>query len=348
MRPSWISELRENAHVKGVFLVSDAEVKTARDGSPYVRMKLQDRSGSVEAIRWRASDAEQRAARSSDYLRVVGRVDTYQGRLQVTLDHISPVTEGVDPRDFLPVAPRPVEEMALELASHVRRVRDPRVRQLLESATGDTEVGRMFREAPAAVRVHHAYLGGLLEHTLSVVKMAEALAAHYTDLNRDLLIAGAVLHDIGKTREYVWSRRIAHSDAGLLLGHIPQGVLIANALMDAIDGFEEDWRMMLTHIIISHHGSLEFGSPRVPMFPEAVAIHYIEDLDSKMHLMRREMAGSSARGEAGRWTAHVKWLDRALFLGVPPEDWDDAGRAEVASGEAGGPDGEPPFARDGD
>jgi 3'-5' exoribonuclease len=106
--------------------------------------------------------------------------------------------------------------------------------------------------------------------------------------------------------------------------------------------------MMLTHIIISHHGSLEFGSPRVPMFPEAVAIHYIEDLDSKMHLMRREMAGSSARGEAGRWTAHVKWLDRALFLGVPPEDWDDAGRAEVASGEAGGPDGEPPFARDGD
>jgi 3'-5' exoribonuclease len=319
--------------VEGVFLVSDVEVKTARDGSAYVRMKLQDRTGAVEAIRWRASDFEQQAARTSDYLRITGRVDTYQGRLQVTLDHLVPVTEGVDPRDFLPVAPRPVEEMGRELGSHIRRVRNTRVRQLLEMATGDTEVGRMFREAPAAVRVHHAYLGGLLEHTLSVVKMAEAVASHYGDLNRDLLIAGAVLHDIGKTREYVWSRRIAHSDAGLLVGHIPQGVLIAKELMDAIPGFEEDWRMLLTHIIVSHHGSLEYGSPRVPMFPEAVAIHYIEDLDSKMHLMRREMAISAARGEAGRWTAHVKWLDRALFLGVPPEDWDEDGSTAMLPGD---------------
>ncbi len=322
LRSVWISELKENAHVEGVFLVSDVDVKTARDGSTYVRMRLQDRTGSVEAIRWRASDAEQQAARSADYLRVSGRVDTYQGHLQVTLDHLWPVTEEVDPRHFLPVAPRPVDEMAQELAVRIAGVRNPRVRRLLEVATGDTEVGRRFREAPAAVRVHHAYLGGLLEHTLSVVKMAEALASHYPETNRDLLIAGAVLHDIGKTQEYVWSRRIAHSDAGLLLGHIPQGVLIANSLMDDIPGFEEDWRMMLTHIIVSHHGSLEFGSPRVPMFPEAVAIHYIEDLDSKMHLMRREMAGSAARGEAGRWTGHVKWLDRSLFLGVPQEDWD--------------------------
>ncbi|MGQ9808722.1 MAG: 3'-5' exoribonuclease YhaM family protein [Armatimonadota bacterium] len=333
MRSIWVGELRENAHVEGVFLVSDVEVKTARDGSAYVRMKLQDRTGAVEAIRWRASDFEQQAARTSDYLRITGRVDTYQGRLQVTLDHLAPVTEGVDPRDFLPVAPRPVEEMGRELGSHIRRVRNARVRQLLEMATGDTEVGRMFREAPAAVRVHHAYLGGLLEHTLSVVKMAEAVASHYGDLNRDLLIAGAVLHDIGKTREYVWSRHIAHSDAGLLMGHIPQGVLIANELMDAIPGFEEDWRMLLTHIIVSHHGSLEYGSPRVPMFPEAVAIHYIEDLDSKMHLMRREMAISAARGEAGRWTAHVKWLDRALFLGVPPEDWDEDGATAMLPGD---------------
>lgn len=329
MKSLWISELRDSGQVQGTFLVADVDVRAARDGNPYVRLKLQDRTGTIDAIRWKASDREQQVARASDYLHIEGRLDSYQGRPQIVLDHISQETGPVDPADFLRTTDRDPDAMAGELAGIAATVVNPQVRALLSSLSGDTPLGRDFRQAPGALKVHHAYIGGLLEHTLSAVKLADALAEHYPQMNRDLLIAGTMLHDVGKTQEYLWQSRISQSDEGLLLGHITQGVLMVNRLMDEIPGFDPQWRMLLTHMIVSHHGKLEFGSPRVPMFPEAVALHYIEDMDAKLEIMASEIADTQSQGTTERWTGYVKYLESQIFRGVP-----ENGCLETAADEA--------------
>lgn len=334
MKQTWISDLDSIGPVEGTFLVADCTVGTARDDSPFLRMKLQDRTGFIEAVRWAASPRDQEVARPSSYIHVRGRVDTYQGNLQIKVDRLDPPDEELDPTDFLPLSPRDRSQMIEEMRACVAGVRHPQVRRLLEAATGDTEIGRKFALAPAATTYHHAYLGGLLEHTLSVVHIAEFMCGHYPELNRDLMIAGVILHDIGKIEEFDFQASFRYNDAGRLLGHITQGALLVNRLMDNIGDFDPQWRTLITHIILSHHGRLEFGSPIVPLFREALMVHYIEDLDSKMHLMSRETSDPLSRGPDDNWTKRVAAMDRWLYKGVPPPDsFETRGEAVDGAGE---------------
>ncbi|MCC6484849.1 MAG: HD domain-containing protein [Armatimonadetes bacterium] len=317
MKNIWVSDLSASSPVSDVFLVQECTVGTARDDSMFLRMKLQDRTGVIEAVKWAASPYDQQLARVASYVQVRGRVDTYQGNLQIKVDRLSVPEQEVDPADFLLVSPRDRDEMVGEMRACVESIENPQVRTLLEEATGDTELGRKFAMAPAAVRYHHAYLGGLLEHTLSVVQIAEFMAQHYPELNRDLLLAGVILHDIGKTEELSFHSTFRYKDSGQLLGHITQGAILVNRLMDAIPDFDPLWRTLITHIILSHHGKHEFGSPVLPAFREAVVVHYIEDLDSKMQLMGREMESALSQGIEENWTKKIPAIDRALFKGVP-------------------------------
>lgn len=317
MKTTWIEDLMNNGPAQGTFLVSEFDVRQAKDGSSFLRLKLQDRTGSVDAIRWRVSDYERNCVQTCRFLEVVGRVETYQGRLQVIVDRMMAVNDGMDMADFLPCCPKDRDTMCAELAELIGTVSHPQVRRLLEMAVGETDLGQRFREAPGAVKVHHAYIGGLLEHTLSVVKLASMMAAHYPGLNRDLLIAGAILHDIGKTEEYEWDVRFGQSDSGILLGHIVQGALLVNGLMDEIPNFDPQWRDLLTHIVASHHGELQYGSPKVPMCKEALILHFIEDMDAKIQIIDKELAANREHAGDGNWTGRIQWLDRMIYRSVP-------------------------------
>ncbi len=319
MKSPWVSELQDVGAVRGVFLVAESEVRAARDDSPYLRMKLQDRTGAIDGLKWRATEAEQQMGRGGSYVLIKGKVDIYQGRLQITVDRIEPPPSEPDPADFLPQSPRDLEELRGELKDWIGTIRHPQVRRLLESLVIEGETGRKFAQAPAATMVHHAYLGGLIEHTVSVISLADTVAAHYPRLNRDLLLAGTILHDFGKIEEYEWQRGFRQSDRGQLVGHICQGLLLINRAMDAIPDFDPLWRMLISHIIVSHHGKLEYGSPKQPMIPEAIALHYLEDLDAKMQIADKELSNGASVGSSPNWTKRNIWLESALFRGVPRE-----------------------------
>lgn len=317
MKSPWVSELQDVGAVRGVFLVAESEVRAAKDESLYLRMKLQDRTGVIDALKWRATDAEQQMGRGGCYVQVKGKVDLYQGRLQLTVDKMEPPAAEPDPADFLPQSPRDLEALQGELKAIIATIGHSQVRRLLETLVCEGAIAEKFRQAPAATMVHHAYLGGLLEHTVSVVSLADRVASHYPNINRDLLLAGAVLHDIGKVEEYEWRRSFRQSDEGQLVGHICQGLMMVNRAMDAIPGFDPKWRMLLSHIIVSHHGKLEFGSPKVPMCREAIALHYLEDLDAKMQIVDKELSNGASVGSSPEWTKRNTWLECALFRGVP-------------------------------
>ncbi len=319
MKSPWVNELQDVGAVRGVFLVAESEVRAARDDSPYLRMKLQDRTGVIDGLKWRATEAEQQMGRGGSYVLIKGKVDIYQGRLQITVDKIEPPLSEPDPADFLPQSQRDIEELQRELKECIGTIRHPQVRRLLESLVIEGDTGQKFAQAPAATMVHHAYLGGLIEHTVSVISLADTVAAHYPRLNRDLLLAGAILHDFGKIEEYEWQRGFRQSDCGQLVGHISQGLLLVNRAMDAIPDFDPLWRMLISHVIVSHHGKLEYGSPKQPMILEAIALHYIEDLDAKMQIADKELSNRASVGSSPNWTKRNIWLEAALFRGVPPE-----------------------------
>ncbi len=319
MKSVWVSDLQDIGPVQGVFLVADAEVRMTRDDNPFLRLKLQDKTGAIDAVRWKASDKDQQLALNVAHILINGRLDMYQGHLQITIDRMSPPPGDVNLADFLPVSRQEPACMLEDLGQLVKSISEPQLRRLLEHITGATEIGRKFAQAPAATTVHHAYLSGLLEHTLSVTQIADVMASHYPNINRDLLIAGAVLHDIGKIEEYEWQVRFKQSDSGGLIGHIVQGAMLVNRLMDSVGDFDSEMRMLLTHMIVSHHGQLEYGSPKVPMCKEAIILHYIEDLDAKMQIADNELANPLSQGSSPNWTKRNNWLGCALFRSGPEE-----------------------------
>jgi len=317
----WISDLDTMGPVEGVFLISECSVGTARDDAAFLRMKLQDKTGMIEGVKWSASARDQQVAKAPAHVQIRGRLDMYNGNPQIKIDRISVPTEPCNPEDFLPLCARDRVEMQAELEQVVTTIKHPQVRELLQQLCGNTDLNAKFTMAPAATTYHHAYLGGLLEHTLSVVRIAEFLCQHYPELNRDLMLAGVILHDVGKTEELDWDVCLRYNDQGQMLGHITQGAMLVNKLIDAIPGFEPLWRTMITHIILSHHGKLEFGSPKLPMFREAVMVNYIEDLDSKMQVMSKELNDRLSSGSSDNWTKKVFAMDgRYLFKGVPLSD----------------------------
>lgn len=310
-----LRSLKEGGAFQGFLLAQEAAYKTSAKGSEYLELKLGDASGDLKAFLWdvRAIEGDLDAVRADAFLWVKGSVTSYNGRLQMKLDKVrfAADAEVGDFSRFFPVSARPVPEMLTELDALVASVEDPWIRRLLEALfVADADLRGAFAQAPAAKSMHHVFLGGLLEHTLSVAGMADRACAHYRDMNRDLVLAGVLLHDVGKTAELSYQRSFGYTDAGNLLGHIALETDWINRAVGKIPGFPEDLRLQILHIVLSHHGRLEFGSPVLPKTPEALLVHYLDDLDGKLEVMFRAAQDAS---DSGSWSPFHRALDRMVY-----------------------------------
>ena len=310
-----IRTLKEGDAFQGFLLAQEAAYKVSVKGTEYLELKLADASGDLKGFLWdlRAVEGDLEAIRADAFVRVKGSVTTFNGRLQLRVDKIrfAPDAEVGDFSAFFPVSARPVPEMLAELDACLASVLDPWIRGLLTALfVDDAELRAAFALAPAAKSMHHAYLGGLLEHSLSVLGMAERACAHYPLLNQDLVLAGALLHDVGKTAELSYQRSIGYTDAGNLLGHISLEAEWISRAVGRIPGFPEGLRLQILHIVLSHHGRLEFGSPVLPKTPEALLVHYLDDLDGKLEVMFRAVAEENG---VGSWSPYSRALDRMIY-----------------------------------
>ncbi|HKV04193.1 MAG TPA: OB-fold nucleic acid binding domain-containing protein [Candidatus Acidoferrales bacterium] len=315
MKSHFIIDLADGQVVASLFLVREKEIRTsARTGKAWLELSLGDRSGSIPAKMWDNFEGLAKTFERDDVVKVRGRVKLYNGQKELTLEQIIPASErDYDLGDFLPHTKNDVEKLFAGLRAAVSGMKNPWLRQLLSSVVEDPAIAPRLKRAPAAMTMHHAYLGGLLEHIVSLIDLGAAVAAHYPELDSDLLLAGIVLHDIGKIDELRYARGIDYSDAGRLLGHITMGAALVREKCQAISGFPSPLAVLVEHLILSHHGSYEFGSPSLPQTPEAVALHFIDDMDSKMAGIRATLESASDASTANPWTERNPSLRRALL-----------------------------------
>jgi 3'-5' exoribonuclease len=312
MKSPYVSELQPNQVVTATLLVQHKEVRQKKTGEPYLSLTLGDRTGDIDARMWDNAAEVMDTFDRDDFLKVRGLLQIHQGRLQLTVHKLMKQgLDTVDQTDFFPASSRDPEEMFTELRGIVADVGSAPLRALLENFVNDPEVGRRLKIAPAAKSVHHAFLGGLIEHVLSMCSVAKLLGAHYRDIDLDLLLTGIVLHDIGKIHELTYDRSFGYSTEGQLIGHIVIGMRMIDEKIRAVPDFPERLRTLLQHMILSHHGELEFGSPKVPLFPEALLLHHIDNMDSKMECMRAFI--EKDRQVDGYWTSYVSSLDRSVL-----------------------------------
>jgi 3'-5' exoribonuclease len=309
MKPAFVSDLQADQSITTFFLVCEKEVRATREGKPYLRLELGDRTGSIEARMWEGFDAD--AFGRDDYVKVQARVENYRNKLQLSVDKIRRAEDReIDPADYFPHTAHDVEQLYAKLLEFVAAVKNPWLRRLLEDAIQDPEIVPHLKRAPAAKLMHHAYLGGLLEHMVSLCGLCRVVDAYYPETDADLLLTGAVLHDLGKLEELSYERSLSYTDEGQLLGHILIEYERITKMMDAITRFPAGLKTLVQHMLASHHGQYEFGSPKLPMFREALMLHYLDDLDSKLGAVRAAM--DSPMGE-GNWTAWSAALGRRIL-----------------------------------
>ena len=310
-----VRDLADGRDVTACYLVHDKQRKETKAAKPYLHLVLGDRTGTIEAKVWDDAARLDPLFEAEDVVGVRGRTSTFNGKVELSVVSIEPLLVGDDDLElFLPSSPRDREEMGRELDLLVKTVSDAPLRTLLGRCVGrTTALGRQYRVHPAAKKNHHAYLGGLLEHSLSVAKSCDRLCAHYqaqgARLDRDLLVAGALLHDIGKVRELSARRTFAYTDEGHLLGHILIGLQIVAREAEGIPGLPEQALLHLQHLIASHQGRHEWASPKVPQTLEAMILHFADDLDSKMNPAIALLSGV----QDGGWSAYDRHLERSLF-----------------------------------
>ena len=307
--------LKEGETFNGFLLAQEAAFKTSAKGSEYLELKLGDASGDLKAFLWdvRAIEGDLDRVVPDAFLKVKGQVSAYNGRLQMRLDKVrfAQDEEVGELSRFFPTSRRPVAEMTQELDAAIARTRDPWIRGLLEALlVNDLELRAAFCKAPAAKSLHHVCLGGLLEHTLSVLGMAERACEHYPELNRDLVTAGVLLHDVGKSAELTYQRSFGYSDEGNLIGHISMESEWISRAAAGIPDFPANLRLQILHIVLSHHGKLEYGSPVLPKTPEALLVHYLDDLDGKLEAMFRGIREDAGEGS---WTPFSRTMDRMIY-----------------------------------
>jgi len=312
VKSPYIRELEPNQVITGLFLVQHKDVRQKKSGEPYLSMMLADRTGELDAKMWDNAAESLDAFERDDFVRVKGLYQIFQNRPQLTVHKIAAVADSeVDFADYFPASARDRDEMFAELRTWIESIANPYLRALLETIFADEEIALAYRTAPAAKSVHHAWLGGLIEHVLSLCHLAKFTAAHYKDIDVDLLLAGVILHDIGKIRELSYARGFSYSTEGQLLGHIVIGMQMIHEKLRQVPDFPAPLRDLLIHMILSHHGEMEFGSPKVPMFAEAMLLHHLDNLDSKMECVRGLIERD--RLVEGVWTGYSSALDRTLL-----------------------------------
>jgi len=287
VKSPFIRELRPDEIATAVFLVQSREVRQKRTGEPYLSMTLSDRSGDIDAKMWDNVAEVMDTFDRDDFVKVKGLMQLYNNRPQFTVHKLRRVEDNeVDFRDFFAASLQDPDEMWSQLRSTVSGLDNVHIRRLLDAFLDDPDIAARYRVAPAAKTIHHAFRSGLLEHVISLSGLAKLVAGHYRTADLNLLIAGVVLHDIGKIYELSYDRGFGYSPEGQLVGHIAIGFRMLNDKLRAFPEFPVELRYLIEHMILSHHGQLEFGSPKVPIFPEALLLHYIDDMDSKMECMR--------------------------------------------------------------
>jgi 3'-5' exoribonuclease len=312
MKDLYVSGLVPNEVATAYFLVLSKEVRQKKTGEPYLSLHLADKTGEIEAKMWDNVGEVMGAFERDDFVKVKALMQVYQNRPQLTIHRLRRLEDHeVDFADFCPCSERDPEEMFAELRCIVAGIGNEHLRILLESVFMDERLAAAYKIAPAAKSIHHACRGGLLEHVLSLCKLCKFTAAHYKNIDLDLLLTGAMLHDIGKIDELSYDRSFGYSPEGQLLGHIVIGLRLVGAKIDRIPSFPPNLRTLIEHMIISHHGELEFGSPKVPAFPEALLLHHLDNLDSKMETVRAAL--NRAPHSDGEFTGWIAPLERILL-----------------------------------
>ena len=312
MKSHYVRDLQPNQLMTSTFLVHTKDVRQKKSGEPYLSLLLGDRTGDLDAKMWDNVAEVMDTFDRDDFVKVKGLLQIFQNRPQLTIHKMMRQEDSeVELGDYFPASTRNLDEMFAELRAIIAGIANPYLRSLLDAFMDDEKIARMYRTAPAAKTVHHNYLGGLIEHVLSLCSLSRMTAAHYKDIDLDLLLAGAILHDIGKTSELTYERTFGYSTDGQLLGHIVIGLKLVNDKIAGVPDFPPKLRTLLEHMIVSHHGELEFGSPKVPVFPEALLLHHLDNLDSKMECMRAAVAKD--RNVEGCWTTYNPALDRSVL-----------------------------------
>ena len=318
----FINQLAERENIDQVFLVADKQLRANRNGNLYLQLRLTDKTGSLTGMLWNASDSIFNSVDTGNYLRVAGTTQIYNGQLQMIVTRIEPTDpRQIDEQDFITVSTEEIDRLAGRLTEMLRTVRNVHLRNLAECFLADEHFMAKFTAAPAGIKNHHAYRGGLLAHVVSLMEVCRVVAPLYPELDADLLLLGAFLHDAGKIDELVYDKEFGYSDEGQLIGHV---VMIISTLEDKVadsetlshEKFPTELLLRLKHLIVSHHGEYEFGSPKLPMTLEAIALHLLDNLDAKLYSVAqilREDASSESN-----WTSFNPALNRKFFKGQRP------------------------------
>jgi len=315
MRKRLVKDLGPNEEVNQIFLVKFRQLRTARNNTLFIHLELADKTGSVSARMWNATRAIYETFEENRLVRVRGMTELYQGNLQLVIDDIRPVAASeADISDFLPVTEKDVNELLERIRTIIQSIGNNHLKALLEAFFSDDGFVEKFKKAPAAVEYHHAFIGGLIEHTVSTLEMGVLAAEHYPELNRDILLTGIVLHDIGKVNELAYETGFSYTDEGGLVGHLVGGVLMLEEKVRGVPDFPEELLDVLRHIILSHHGVYEYGSPKLPMTTEAMAVHHLDNLDAKINAFNRII--TSHPHEKEKWTDWAKMFERRLYRGT--------------------------------
>jgi len=313
MKKQFITDIKAGDSIDDIFVLSEKNLAQKKDGNNFLNVTLSDKTGTIKGVVWDNVDKITAGVTSGDFVHIKGNVNEYKGALQLVIKKMETFfADEIDPADFLPMTRRNIESMFERLLRITSSVETAYFKQLIQAFWNDKEFVRKFKTAPAAKKMHHAYIGGLLEHTLSMVSLADKVAGHYSGINRDLLIAGAMLHDIGKTEEFEYQFRIDYSDQGRLLNHIVIGIEMIDEKLSEIKDFPQDQMVLLKHMIVSHHGTREFGSPEPPKTIEAVILNYIDEIDSKVNGIRDFMASEDPNES---WTSYHRLLGRHFYKG---------------------------------
>ena len=318
MARRYIGEMKPGEHIEDqVFLIASKDLRSTTQGSLYIHAVLVDRTGQVPARVWQATEELFETIPEGGFARFKGRTENYKGTLQFIIEAIRPVkTDDVELSEFLPRTERDIDQMWARVGEILGHIEHPDLRRLVDKFLADEELMRRFRTAPAAITLHHSYLGGLLEHTLNLLEMGLLIIPRYEELSLDLVLAGLFLHDIGKTAELTYRTNFSYTDPGHLLGHLVQATLWIEKKCEQVEAdtgrpFPEQLRWVLQHIVLSHHGKYEFGSPKLPAVPEAIAIHHLDNLDAKVKTYVTEI--EKDRDPQSNWSNYNRLLETKVY-----------------------------------
>ena len=326
----------ENKNITTYFVVAAKQVKPRKTGEPYIALSLADRTGQIDAKIWDNVAEVVDTFEQDDFVKVKGLINKYNQRFQLTVHKLRKCDEEeIDYSDYLPKTSKDIDELWRTLGEFVATFQNPYLRKLVEAFMADPQLAHAYKTAPAAKTLHHAYIGGLLDHVVSLFKSCDLVSRNYPQIDRDLLLTGAFLHDIGKIHELAYARSFSYTSRGQLLGHMIIELEMLQEKLALVPGFPPELKTLIEHLIISHHGQYEFGSPKLPMFPEALMLHYLDDLDSKMESMRAHFEREQDLESA--WTSYNPSLSRPLLNPrkfVAKKEEPEVPRAEAAAASA--------------